>query len=1692
MKKKQKQNGVIKWVIVFVVLNILILQASSMADSAECSLTEHIHTSACYGAETGSEPVLVCQAESVQGIVSHRHDSFCYRDDVLICPMEETVHTHDDACCDEAGVIICGAAVHQHSESCFAVPESDERTSVLICGQTAHRHTDTCVPVQSPKVQEAQAEPMDAAADGQDDNDAPAFQPIIGDAPAAIAVPDDAFVLTDDYISSIEIHYKSDNTWFDVTEETNHDLAADQSYRITVDYKNIDINVLEAAGSCLVYGPLPDWFRPKRTGWIADGAEVAATISVDDDGMVLIQFEEKWIAKQQQLGNTILQGHFDVSGEIAWDRIVPDEKGEVTFPGFALGLDFEDDLASKYGNVQIQKSEPETVKGENGKYYLMYQLQLTSLEETASLPDVRVTDIFANAAYVNGYVGITDGLNEPAALFPQAFLNDEPTASPNLVPIGTNSMDWIIGELQAGDTHTLIYYAEVNEAYAAAVSRNPIRNSAEVYSGSYLKGSDGTTFTSKCGASMKKTLSKEYIDAETGNGTLSYTITISANSNNTFDLQNLTLMDYFPAALKGFVHGDDGGTVLTVRAGNQEYTVDYTETSMSIPLEGISLAPGETLTITYTIYLENIFAASNGSIDLSNNASISSSGQTLATAAVNKTLEQRSWIRKMSGTPIPKPITVEMGTDRVYDSERQPAENPGSFTVEAGCLAYHVIVNEDGRWNLSSATMQDKFGNGYLQYTGYVKVQAFRRKATGQYLDDAALLSELEQAEADETVWLAADGNGEFAFQPNDLGFSNQKYTYLLTYYAKKVGMEEIGQAAVGNSFSVKGEIGNGNGSFWIPPIEVTVSNVVKGGIDYSISKLGWYYEPAPVYRKPENGDYADETFESDYLNGALYWVIRLEGSIPKGSGSGRGAGRGNQMQDFYLIDQPNSSQFRRDAVMGIYVAPKSLDVTQYDSYEAFLAENPSLKKLNGNPHNDKWFNDIPLKGTAEYEWYADDTELRGLAFPSGYKLRDDQVMYVVLRTVPNDNLAEGIASGNIYRPQNTLSVKEGESDEMVVNMAEIICCQNPSAMYKESKGAYVYDGEQQAWLNPSPIDSVPYVNNRPGTWPPAAQAMITESGVYTEWLLNVNWDGSMSGTADVSDFLPEGMELLYADIFWIGNATSGSRPYCEEIPELDLSQWVMQKQTFVYKAGNSAECITYYNPSTREIRWRISNLTSAENPPTRSPAYEVNLRLICRVTNQDVMLSRDSVQLENLAVTGDVKVTATVGINRHGSMDKSLLSGTDDEIQAFRIEINPLGETLCEGGALPALIDELGEDLRLLDNTLKVAYADGTPVTGYSYVVHEKDDRQTLMISGLPDGCTLVITYQTRIRSGKHSGEEIGITNSAYWNGYRPAEDNPQVNESGRYTLSGNVSAGTRPSILLTKADADQRDVRLEGAEFSLYTVDADGNLSEEPVQSGITAQDGTLQFAELDYDAVYCLVETKPPNGYQLNPEGHYFVVILNPNLVNDAACAIGSTVYPEALWAQIDFWYSTPDYAYTALNEKQKIYVDKAFADERGNPMNPLPTGKYRFGLYDTNRITEKTKPLEILTIEYRPQGEVRYYLDGVLTDIAPETKPYFTKYEATGVYYVYELDDSGYPIAEGSLATANRLTYEVSYEVNGEVSNTVMYGRNTVRITNLEHPVYLPAAGGNGARKYYIAASLLLLLTVSAFVYLKIRR
>lgn len=1680
-------NLIFTIIVILSIVNMLILPANSMANTLICAHEEHIHTDLCY--EICTQPgkkVLICEIgkieenSEIEADVSHTHDSFCFdENENLICSLEESEHIHDDACYNESDELICNEVFHQHNEDCFHVLQENESARIMICAAEVHHHENICYrvhgavePAAVVKYQEDEiSDIVDSEYESYENIELPAAHVEISENLVGAALDTSGAIdLRENgknYIDSITISYNDGiNGWIEIDDSNNSDLSASADYRLKISYNNIHASDLKNAGGKMLFKGVPEWLKADGIGKLVAGSEPVADIEVRDS-IVLISFYESYL--HDEVDTDIVSGSFFVRGEIAWDKLFDSKPTHLELHPLNIDLNFEDDLPSKYGEMTINKSAPVMII-EGDRVYFKYSVTIASQEDEAIIPEIIVRDHFTrNSHFIKDYMGITGNsktiVDSPSGKNPWETGN---VGAHGTIRKNDTGMEWSIAELKPGESRTLNYYVEVDSKYIGTYGQGDIDNKAAAFSKNYPKCDDVGTFTPHADVNLSKKQVSCDVD-KYGSGTISYEVIVSAPKNNSYTLENVTLHDSFDEKLREFIKGNKDNKLSIEISGNKSVDVPYNNGTFDFTIP--SLEPGETKNIKYTVKTENIFAANNGDINLHNVARINSENRADAPSKTFKasesryTLKQNNWLRKIKGGNVNTDHVDIPAGEKVYQyngDNIEEAANPGGFELSSDSLKYQIILNEDGRWDMSSTIMKDKFNTNHMLYKGYVQVSAFKLSegTVGDHSGDNALLSILNNSQSEKTVWLDVDGRESYSFTPEQIGAGEDKYVYLLTYYAAPTGLEKVNTMIVTNNFAISGTIGVNGEIFTIPEMLVAVNDIVQGGLHYEAEKLGWYYEKDPG----EKGTVPIWTNGTSYnQTGAIYWIIRLEGTIPEGFG----------LRDTLSA---GGMKFCYDSIPGVYRGSKELNLTEFSSFGDMINNHVGIDKelvqLNGNRYNYYWNkNDyIGDKNNPDYLWTLKNgqaTDPLIVTFQKEVALGDDEALYVVVRTTPNSRPNPTVQNNAIYKNKISINAEASNDTTWIDGNEAVYCYKVVTAIYKEGKGAFAYNKDTNSWENISTEKE-----DHHNAWD---KSKITESGIYSEWLVNVNWDGSLSGSEIVSDQLPEGMEFVYADICWIGDYVQGDPPKFQDIPELDDNDdW----QKMEYDSGSWHEkVVSYYNPATREIRWNIYDLTENTAPSGTNNHNQINLRVITKVTDKDVFLSGSKTFENHATVMSDNSNTdyGIITINKLYSIkkkkDDSVTNKKANEL-AFKIEVNPTGEDLCSGDVLPVLVDELSNNLRFIESSIAVHDSLGNIVTGYTFSIEENDDSQILYVSGLPDNKQLVLTYMVRALS--KPDVPISINNRAYWSGYAPPADAQYVNREYKYDLGGSVDVSHIPfMVTLIKADSVNLNKKLAGAKFDLYKVTNTGDVK---IGEGTTGADGTLKFDNnsnmlngnrLTYDTIYYVVETKAPNGYRLDGANtrYYFAAASTPE----------AELANEIEGNKVDIVYGSSEYSRTIKNQKGEISVNKIFNNDNGEEISPR-SGKYTFGLYD--KVPDHTtKPLQTLTIEYTDDGAI-YYLDGVKKD-----SPNFTCAEVDELYYIYELDDNGNPVSAQKIANINHYTYEVAYFIGGRAENTVTIN-HVVEVVNTERAFELPYTGGIGLKKYYIYNGILILM--AAFI------
>ena len=1681
---------------------------------------DHEHTESCYG--TTRELTCGDTEEPV-----HQHTDQCYEQiKTLICelptePAEEAepaepelicgekeiiLHTHepyespeDPGCYDDDGNLICGkiqVLEHQHTDACFetveepadtealtcTLPEDEKHTHTALCYGTweltcdmeEHTHTEECSTAEETEATEETEETTEPEEE-MSGMEAGSSLPVMGTAYASGAKTRAYSVMTldadttgatdpvsvENYTTGATLYYRTNENgeWTDVSGAT--DIPGNADFKLKISYGNVPIDTLLATDGKMTY-TLPDLLRnATANGSITSGSTTVGTITVANN-TVTLAFDTTWLAKQKTETNTVISGDFFVEAEANLSQVGEDRTGKIVIGDTTINIDFAGDIVAKYGNVDLSKTVS-AISEETDGDYLTYTLTVTAGAD--GCPDVKVVDCFADTQYIEEYVGVTgtstatndsDGPTETSTDI--GFTNGTVCLDPAATDTTPGTLVWVIGNMAANETRTLTYRVKLKDAYTGVTAKENLQNTANVYSKTYQRDSDSVTFTPRARATMSKVAST-FTPGENGGGTITYTIWVQAYADNSYVLDNVKIMDALDGSIdnrngtsaairknlsydetsfrlyQGGSNGQNGSSGLEIMAGTTPNITDRDNDGKkndSFTYYVGSLAPGESKTLTYTVNVEpGVFmAAGNKDVQINNRACIytddrrEDGGVWLNGHNASKTINRKVWSRKLAGGKQETASTVSM-SGSVYDatggSVTKIPSPDSSFTVPAGSYKYQVAANEAGDWDLSSASMADSLGSQYMQFVGYVRVDAYTisSNAPGSGLDDAAAIDNLSRRTTDRTVWVKVDGQTSFSFTPEQIGLAGKK-AYLLTYYAQPTNIDGITQVVVSNRFELTGEVGIGNFRYVLTGIGAEASVVVAGGNSFAAEKQSWYYEEPKA------------TTTGDFANGALYWVIKVDGTVlPKDTA----------IKDVTNAVGGSAHYIRGTSFVGVYtgnLGTKSL--ADYADLDSLIASGL-----------------LTALGSSSYTVEKDNSSLT-LTLKTEISLAEGDSLYLIVKTEPSQLPTK---KRDAFTYNNKLQSRSDGTNWLDHNTASKTLYGSEN-IFKELGCVFTYPGSGNSITN---IQS--------GTNQGISTGALNGAGTYVAWQIHVNYEGSLSGRHRVVEQIPDGMEVTYIRMWWLGSKAVRQDPKptfarltAEEIAALGGSWTEYEKTLPINKAGSQTN---YYYTNGQQVIWDIDNLVAGGG---FRDEYAVEIQIVCKVTDPGVLLGGVSKEFNNVVRLQNSEGT-TIGNDSNGvTIKKQTLSKqgtynpeTNGGRYPFKITLNELGEDLVSDADTITLVDELSDTLILDTTSIRVVNTKTDEVvTNWTSSV----EGQTLKIV-LPDKLPLTVTYETTVNAAP--GQTISISNNAHWEGYTtPSGGSVEVKEF-RYSTGGTAGADTSPSVTVKKLDQNNTGQALPGATFTLVEGSyAGGSFTAKEnglSLTGTTGGDGTLTFGKesgqtMSYNTVYCLTETVAPKGYVLDAAPHYFAVVKKQDDGSYPTFPNGVTV-----------WYLSADYTYQAYNHKGEATVAKKFLDAGGKPLEKID-GTYRFGIYAEANLTGD--PLQTVAITYANR---------TVTPAGGTAR--FTDLPLGGTYYIYELDGSGQPISGNVPATVNSSSFLVTY-TNGPAVTVPTDGSAaaTVTVTNQVCYPELPHTGGAGTIPYTIGG--FLLLTGAAFLLL----
>lgn len=1686
-------------VVVFCTVYALILPAITLERKTVCGQEEHSHTEKCYS----SDGQLTC------GKTEHTHTESCYADD----------KTSED----------------QSGEDPQQTPEQNQTEGPeQNQGQSQEQNQDQSQEQNKSQNQVQTSDDENVAQNGENRDTAGTTADetsgndeesvVAGSAPAPAAEGKDGtgsattvaegFDLSADEhrgnVKDVKLQYYNMSTkvWVDIPKSGGGTIPGDAEIKLIVNYHNVPISQLKDDYSYTMTYDMPEIMRHVKIegeGKIMEGNNQVGTITVKGRKIV-ITFAKNYLDK---LTETTIKGDFYIKGGIDLSKLPETGKTEVTTAGKKFTLDFGEDPIAQYGKVDIKKECADKVISKADGDYISYTITVTAGED--GCPDVSVVDTFGNRAEcVSNYVGIEKtqqtlkSKSEVSELSPyeeidtdkthgSIYIGKSTTDTENPIPkentTGADelgSMVWKIGEMKAGEIRKLTYYVKLKDGlYMNQIPS--IDNQANVYSKKYYKGYGEKSFKPKMNYDMTKISDQGAVRNEDGTYTIEYKLVFTLKKDpSNYPLKNFKFLDYLnhndnstDSRILPYINydsssfqlekkGDGSDSYQKVDANTYEikwskdkntYEKTWSAEAKCFSLSGIEenpliVNPGDSYRLTYrvTVQPEAMAVMKANSVQVKNRWIVAASNAyngrfAPGFEAVRKdvTIDGYTWNEKVVGKGSESDQSIKFaGSDNRYDLTTGKVEKDTSaataFTIPAGSYPYVVKVNETKNdWDAIGVSMTDTLTPAdKIQYTGYVKVEAREYNADSTSAD---------KYEVKEIKWVKIDGLTTFTLKPLDLGWENNKnYAYRFTYYATPVNKDSFSEVPANNKFELNGTVGRGGKTFNISGIYSQTDITISGNYNMNVKKEAWYYEKAK-----------DEATE--WTNGKIYWVIEVSGTAI--------------LQNTAFKDKivPNSedtslkdSYLHSDSLEGIYIGKleEGKTITGYKTLEELKESgnleavtskftNPEFKNSTGFPEKDN-FSEFTIKANEKIEL-------------------GENKLYFIVQTEPK-TLPTNYRDSFTYR--NEVSTSDDGEKWIPQSTADKNLC-GGAAILKELGQTFTYDGTT-------------VISKKDGKDDGNADRIVKEellgSGQYASWAFKLNYAGELSGTYRVLETIPDGMELAYIRIKWVGPEQK-KQGFVESktITGLD-SGWV--KKTTQAKTDDDADGVktTSYYVKGNQALIALGDFYPGKLPDT----YSVDVQVVCKVTDPEVLLGGVEKRFVNNVTLQtedgqDIRSAFATAVIKTKNLDKKVKNTepNKDEKVHFTIKANELGQTLpTKDGETLKLIDKLSPTLILDTSTIKVVNSN-TSADVKSTASLGADNTLEIQI---PCNEPVTITYTATVNAPPD--QEVSFSNSAYWESYTPTSGSGVKVDNYSYSAGGTITTGDNIKLKIIKKDQNNLSLNLSGAKFEMVKCkrtatpgSKEGTITEmdgSTKWTGTTDESGTIVFGDgdpkdptMDYNTIYKVTEITAPDGYVKDDTPYYIMV---PKEETDGK-------YSEEVQGCIDDpqikkqYMAT--YELTVTNHKGEITVEKKFKNPGGQDSNPV-SGIYKFGLYEKNDATNQdgtSTPKQTIYISYTA-GEI-----GTKSNK-------FVDLDLAKTYYVFELDDQGNPIKDSSaVATVKGMEYFTSYATTNSESTTEPNSAtngDTVTVTNQSRVNKLPSTGSCGVLIYRLAGAILILFAV----------
>lgn len=1233
---------------------------------------------------------------------------------------------------------------------------------------------------------------------------------------------------------------------------------------------------------------------------------------------------------------------------------------------------------------------------------------------------------------------------------------------------------WKIGNMDPNEARTLTYFLKLKNGDNDVLQDNIIKNKADIYSKTYKKAYSESSFKPGIEERMIKTALNAVRYEMDGTYKIDYRLDYELyKEKNNYPLKNFEFYDfldytprgyYIDPSIRNYVNYDYDSIKLffkkygetdAVEVNPSKYDVKWSDSTgnfkkitewtdkdsiVRFKVSGsesdpITINPSDYYYVTYSLTVEpDVFAImQTNNLKIMNtylsNASNATKnfGDFIERYATEKEIGNYSWDSKSVSNATTSVSTITMAaSDNKFVFNGTAIENDSSstsdFEVPVGSYMYTVNVNQtQGDWDATGVEMADEMSPNNMEYVGYVRIDACEYDST-----------KTDKYPVKETKWVKVDGLNSFKLKPSDLGWTNNKYAYKFTYFAKPVNKENYSITEVKNDFKLNGDVVGRNGqTHKIDNIHSSNSVKFTGEYSLNVNKSAWYYE------SPSAGSWA---------KGKLYWVIEVNTSIIKQDTIFRDTIRTqNELvegtRDKYANSYLHDDSFK--AYRGIL--PEGKTVTSYETLDDLL--NTSYLTDIGDKFETTYLNNDSVGFSGNNKSALDIKPKEDIPLTGGEKA------YFIIMTEPS-SLPQNYRDKFIFG--NMISTSENNNAFVNLGTAQKPLCGGGDIL-KEFGSSISYDGHTIT------------KDDFGGRGGDVAEDKIKEfgPGKYISWAFKVNYSGELTGSYRILETVPDGMELTYIRIKWV--ATSQGTINSKEIANIETEGWT--KKTITAKSDNYRnETTTYYTKGNKALI-ELGDFKSHSNVSV--DGYAVDVQVVCRVTDPDLLLGAVSskaftnsveLQTDTGVPISTAKSDATVTSER---IDKNFIKSTGDKID-FTIIANSYKPGTSDK---IKLIDVLSNTLLLDTKSIKVVdFVDNTDVAFTASYIKDKHRLEIEIPSGIP----IKITYTASVNAPPD--QYVSFSNVAYWENYETGGTEVKK-DSYKYDAGGEIFEGTNINLDIIKQDEYNTALYLSGAEFEIVecTRNEDGSFTIDPSKpkaTGTTDSNGELKFGTtsgyaMNCNTVYQVIETKAPDGYVLDSMPQYIIVPRKVSGASEYSDYVTKCIADNNIQKQ----YKTT-FKLEITNRKGEIEVEKKFKNAGGNDKNPIK-GEYKFGLYTDEGVT-------------KVQEKSIIYNQTDTTSSATKTVK-FIDIDLNKTYYVYELDDSGNPIkGSTTIPIINGMEYITSYKTNNVDGSNGMTLTSTsstgkVTVTNQVYTRQLPATGGNGINGYIKSGAILMLLT-----------